>query len=143
MVGQFLGLVSGDWPTPKACAAGAIMNLLFRYIRFLTILTFRISVRLVAFIFHLLLPIVLRILGLLQALIHMSFTATVQGPAQYTDRLASQWTRRLLDSGADRANIDEIYRFCRFLVGALIVLGWVVSGSITVEILRIVFGFFT
>ena len=118
------------------------MNLLFRVIRFLAGLAFRIALWLIALLIRLLLPVVLWVLRQLHSLLLTTLKATVNGPRQYTDRLASEWTRQLLDLGVPRDNLDETYILCRFLARSMIVFGWVVSVAITVEILRIVFGFF-
>jgi len=119
------------------------MNLIMRFIRFLAALAFNVLWRLIAIFLQLiLLPILLVVLRLLRDLIFLSFTATVNGPMQYTDRLSSEWTRRLLDLGGSRDHIDQIFVFCQLAVGSLVALGWIVTTLFTVEILRVVFGFF-
>jgi hypothetical protein len=110
------------------------MNLFLRLLRFLAVL--------IVLLVRLLLPILLTTLRALLGLISLSFAATVNDPGKFIDRLAAEWTRRLLALGAPRERIDPIYRFCRVLAGTTIVLGWVVAGIFTVEILRVVFGFF-
>ena len=84
----------------------------------------------------------MRALRLLHSLLVTTLMATVNGPRQYTDQLASEWTLQLINRGVSRDNLDQVYDLCRFLAGSMIVFGWVVSVAITVEILRIVFGFF-
>ena len=119
------------------------MNLLFRFIRFLVLLVASalFNVLITAFRF-LLLPLLIAVLGTLFNLVFLSIRATVNGPARFIDRLAGEWTRRIFDRVDDREHIHEVYQICRVLVGALIVLGWSITGFFTVEILRIVFGFF-
>jgi hypothetical protein len=107
------------------------MNLLFRFLLALLIALVR-----------LLLPVLLVVFRALRHLVSMSFAATVHGTPQFIDRLAAEWTRRILEGGVPLDHIDPIYRFCRVVVGVLIMLGWLVSTFFTVEMLRIVFGFF-
>jgi hypothetical protein len=71
----------------------------------------------------------------------MSLTATVNGPSQFIDRLAFEWTRHFLDIGVPREYLDQIFSLCRFLVASMIVSGWVIAALFTVAVLRIVFGF--
>ena len=119
------------------------MNLFMRFIRFLAVLAFSILGRLIAIFLQLiLLPMLMAVVRVLRDLISFSFTATVNGPVQYTDRLASEWTRRLLELGGPRDQINLIFVFCQLAVGSLVALGWVVTFLFTVEILRIVFGLF-
>ena len=119
------------------------MNLIMRFVRFLTALAFRVFGRLtVIFLQLILLPVLLVILRAVSALIFFSFSATVSGPLQYTDRVASEWTRRLLELGSPRDHIDQIFVICQLAAGSLVALGWVVTTLFTVEILRVVFGFF-
>ena len=119
------------------------MNLIMRFIRFLAVSAFNLLWRLIALFLQLiLLPILMAVLRVLFSLIFFSFSATVSGPMQYTDRIASEWTRRLLDIGGSRDHIDQIFVFCQLAVGSLVALGWVVTVLFTVEILRVVFGFF-
>src|SRR5260221_6282129 len=110
------------------------MNLLFRLLRFLTITIFNLLMSLIALIFSLVvLPLLVWIVQILRGLIFMSFTATVNGPGEYRNRLASEWTRGIIESGFDRNRIDEIYSLCRFVASSLIVLGWLISILFTVE----------
>ena len=119
------------------------MNLIIRFVRFLAALAFRILGRLTAIFLQLiLLPVLLLILRALSALIFFSFTATVNGLVQYSDRLASEWTRRLLELGGPRDQIDMIFVSCQLAVASLVALGWVVTFFFTMEFLRIVFGLF-
>jgi hypothetical protein len=119
------------------------MNLLFRLINFLIRLTFTILIRLLIILFRLILPHILATLRLLRTLMFMSITATVNGPRQFIDRLASEWTRHFLDRGVPRDYINQIYSLCHFLAGSAIVLGWMVTALFTYAILRVVFGLFT
>ncbi len=116
------------------------MGLLFRFFRFLSLLTLRLASRLAVVLFHLLVPLVLRLLHLLWFLVAASFTATVIGPRQYVDRLGADWTGRLIASGLDRDHIDHLYTLCRLAVTARMVLGWVIAVLFTVFMLRLVFG---
>lgn len=119
------------------------MNLLLRLIRFLLSLIWQILLNLALAVFRfLLLPLLIAVLRLGSTLVFFSFRATVNGPTRFVDRLAGEWTQRVLDSVDDREHIHEVYQLCRLLVGGLIVLGWVITGIFTVEILRVVFGFF-
>jgi hypothetical protein len=119
------------------------MNIILRFLSFLAHLAFQLLLSLVVTVFRLiLLPVLLAVFLVLRDLISLSFAATVNGPVLYTDRLASEWTRRLLELGAPRDHIDPIFVFCQLAVGSLVVLGWVVTALFTVEMLRIVFGFF-
>ena len=120
------------------------MNLLFRLIRFLFLLVASVLFNLLLTIFRfLVLPVIIAILGALSNLVFLSILAAVEGPTRFIDRLAAEWTRRLLQRGAPMDHIDQMYGSCRVMVGAMIVLGWIVSTLFTVEILRIVFGLFT
>jgi len=119
------------------------MSLIMRFIRFLAVLAFRVLGRLIAIFLQLiLLPVLLLILRALSALISFSFSATVNGPVQYSDRLASEWTRRLLELGGPRDQIDMIFVSCQLAVASLVALGWVLTVLFTVEFIRIVFGLF-
>lgn len=110
------------------------MHLLMYLIRFLAVFT--------VLIIRFLLPLILVVLRALLGLISISFAATVNDPREFIDRLAAEWTRWFLERGADREHINQIYSLCRFMVGSMIVLGWAISILFTVEILRVVFGFF-
>jgi len=119
------------------------MNLLGRFIRFLAVSAFRLTFALLTVIFRIIvLPFLLGTLRVLRSLVFSSLTATVNGPGQYTDRLASEWTRQLLELGISRDNIDQLYSLCHFLVASRILLGWGIAALITVGILRIVFELF-
>ena len=93
-------------------------------------------------LFRLLLPVLLVVLRALRDLVSISFAATVSSPAPFVDRLAGEWTQRLIELGAPLDRIDQIFRFCRLAARSIIVLGWVVSIVFTVEFLRVVFGLF-
>jgi hypothetical protein len=118
------------------------MNLLFRFIRFLALLAFNLLFRLIVLLIRLLLPFLLAVLRGLSGLVFTSLSATVNGPGQYIDRLASEWTAWILSLGVDRGSIDRIYSLCRFLVASRLILGWTVATLFTVAILRVVFGIF-
>ena len=118
------------------------MNLLIRITLFIARLAFTILVKLIVAFIRLLWPFLLAVLRILGSLVSTSLTATVHGPSQFTERLASEWTRRLLDLGVSRDHLDHVHSLCRFLAVSMIVLGWVVTVLFTVAILRVVFGFF-
>jgi len=119
------------------------MNLFFRFIRFLFLFILQILLNLTITICRLiLLPLLIAVLRLGSALVFFSFRATVNGPAHFVDRFAGDWTRRVLDLVDDREHIHEVYQLCRLIVACLILLGWILTGVFTVEILRVVFGFF-
>jgi len=118
------------------------MNLLLRFLRFLAVAIFNLLLSLVVLLIGLLLPLALVVLRALGSLIALSFAATVNDPRQVADRLASEWTRRILQSGGDLNRIDQIYSICRFAAQTTIVLGWVLSIIFTVTVLWVVFGFF-
>jgi hypothetical protein len=90
----------------------------------------------------LLLPVLLFMLRTTRDLVSISFAATVNGPAPFADRLAGEWTERLIEMGAPRDRIDQVFALCQFMARLIIVLGWLVSIVFTVEILRVVFGYF-
>jgi hypothetical protein len=119
------------------------MNLLLRFIRFLVSLIWQVSLSLALVIFRLLLwPFLIAVLRLGSTLVFFSFRATVNGPTRFIDRLAGEWTQRVLDLVDDREHIREVYQLCRLMVGGLIVLGWVIAGLFIVEVLRVYFAFF-
>ena len=119
------------------------MNLLFRLLRFLTVTIFHFLLSLIALIFTLaVLPLLTWVVRMLRGLVFLSFTATVNGPGEYTNQLASEWTRGFIERGFDRNRIDEIHSLCRFAAGSLIVLGWVVSILFTVTLIRVIYGWF-
>jgi hypothetical protein len=93
-------------------------------------------------IFLLLLPVLVLVLRSLVVLVSISFSATVNGPATFVDRLAGEWAQRLIELGAPPDRIDQIFRFCQLAARSIIVLGWLVSIVFTVQLLRVVFGFF-
>ena|SRR5690349_23375102 len=120
------------------------MNLLFRSIRSLLLLIASVLFNLLLTLCRfLLLPLLIAVLGALFNLVFLSIQATVNGPGRFIDRLAGEWTRRIFDRVDDREHIHEVYQIYRVLVGGLILLGWSVTGFVTVEILRLVFGLFT
>src|SRR5215207_1455157 len=101
------------------------MNLLLRFIRFLVSLIWQVLLNLALAVFRfLLLPLLLAVLRLGSTLVFFAFTATVNGPTRFADRLAGEWTQRILDLVDDREHIREVYQLCRLMIGVLIVLGW-------------------
>jgi len=119
------------------------MSLFLRLLRFLALSAFNLLIRLIAVLIRfILLPILQATLRVLLALIFTSFAATVNGPRQFIDRLASEWTRRIIELVDGRDHIDQIFSFCRLMAGTMIVLGWLVSILFTVAILRVVSSFF-
>ena len=114
-----------------------------RKMRFLLLWLLRVLLAVFVMLFRLILfPIILVILRLLRRLVSLSFSATASGPSGFIDRLAGEWAERIVGVVENREHINEIYQFCRILVGTIVVLGWVVSGYFTYQVLRIVFGFF-
>ncbi len=128
-------------PNLQTYGEGETMNLLIQLLRFLALLVLNVLFSLIALLIRLLLPIFLAVLRVLLAMMSMSFSATANGPMQFTDRLAGEWTQRLLDLGVDRKYLDQIHNLCRLLAGSMIALGWVVTTLFLVFILRVVFGF--
>lgn len=119
------------------------MNLLFRLLRFLARLIFIFFFHLIAaFTEFILLPMFLTTLRLMLTLMSFSFSATVNGPRQFIDRQAGEWTRQLIDLDDSREHINRIYSLCRLMAGTIIVLGWIVAGIFTVIFLRVYFAFF-
>ena len=118
------------------------MNLFFGFLRFIARWVITLTIRLLIEILRLLLPLLLRVIRWLFALMRFSLTATVNNPRQFIDRLASEWTRWVLTLGVSPIHIDNAYRFCRFFAASLVVLGWIATILFTVFILRIVFGYF-
>jgi hypothetical protein len=117
------------------------MNLLIRFIRFLVISTFKLMLELIVVLCRfVLMPFLREVLRVLRRLIFTSLSATVNGPTQFANHLAADWTHQVLELGLAHENIDQIFTLCRFLAGVSIVLGWVVSAFFIVAILRVVFG---
>ena len=117
------------------------MNPLTRFIRFLAVSVFKLTLSLAtALTGFVLLPLLRTTMHLLRHLVFTSFLAAVNGPGMFIDRLATEWTWQVLDLGIPRNDIDQIYILCRFLAGGMIVLGWLISATFTVAVLRVVFG---
>jgi len=118
------------------------MALLGRMIWFIVRMILKLIGRLLQLLFSLLIPVLSVLLRWSFRLMSLSLTATVHGPRQFTERLASEWTQRLLELGVSHDHLDQLYTLCRFLAASMIVLGWVVAALFTVAILRVVFGIF-
>jgi len=130
------------------------MNLLFRFIRFLVSSIFHFLIAVVSAILRYLLvvlntifrfvlwPSLVAVLRIMRDLLFSSFTATITGPRQYTDRLASEWTLQILQLGISREYINQVHSLCVALSVSRIVLGWVIAALFTVAVLRVVFGLF-
>lgn len=119
------------------------MNLIVRILGYLVLGILNLLGVLLATIFRfLLLPILIGLFLVLRRLIIFSFTAFVNGPRQYIDRLAGEWTERIHEGADNRNHIYQIFQLCRFIVGTIVVLGWIVSTLFTLIILRVVFAFF-
>ncbi len=80
-------------------------------------------------------------------LIAMAFVASVNGPRQYIERRAAEWTSRLLAHGMSRDHLDIAHHTSRIIITCMIVLGWmgtgffmVTIGVIFVVVFRVVFG---
>src|SRR5687768_6090736 len=100
------------------------MNLILRFIRFLVSLIWQVLLNLTLAVFRfLLLPLLIAVLRLGNTLVFFSFRATVNGPTRFIDRLAGEWTQRVLDLVDDREHLHEVYQLCRLFVGGLIILG--------------------
>jgi hypothetical protein len=136
--------IRGRWfSCQEVVTKGATMHLVTRGIRFLVVSAIRVLFSLSVILTRLiLLPLLLATIRLTGSLIFFSFSATVNGPRQFIDRLAGEWTQSFHETVHDRSHIHEIYQLCRILVIARMVLGWVVLIAFTVAILRVVFGFF-
>jgi hypothetical protein len=119
------------------------MALLFRISWSIARIIFNLLVRLIQWLLPPLLSIAFLLLGWLLRLVTTSLTATVNGRRQFTDRLAAEWTLRLLNLGFSRDYLDQLYSLCRFFVTSTIVLGWVVATLFIMAVFRIVFGLFT
>ena len=118
------------------------MNLLFQVMSFLARSAFKLSLRLLGALVRFVLPLLVTTLRLLYTLAFTSLTASVQGPGQFTNLLASEWTRRLLELGVPREHFDQLYSLCRFFAASTILLGWLVTALFNVVVFRVVFGFF-
>lgn len=119
------------------------MGLLARVLRLLAIVAFNLILGFTVAAFRLIvLPLLLVVLRLCGNLILFSFRATVNGPGRFINRLAGEWTERIHQVVDDRNHIYEVFLLCRFIAGALVVLGWLFTTLFTVAILRVVFGFF-
>jgi hypothetical protein len=112
--------------------------------RFLLFWLLRALLAVLVMLFRLILfPTFIVVLRLLRSLVFLSFSATTNGPAGFINRLAGEWTERIVRITENRDHINEVFQFCRILAGTIIVLGWLISGFFTYQILRVVFGFFT
>jgi hypothetical protein len=116
------------------------MALLGRAVRLLARLVLALLAALLHFLLRLLLPVAFVLLDCLIRLMTTSLVATVSGPRQYIDRMASEWTRRLLVFGVSREHMDMAYLLCRCLAMLLIMLGWVIAFLFAVAAVRIVHG---
>ena len=108
---------------------------------------FRGMVVLLVFVLQLLfwrlvLPAVLFALRSTLFLVMTAFLATINGPREFTERLANEWTRRLIGSGLSPDHIDNAQRLSRLLAIAAIVAGYVIAVLFTVAVLRVFFGVF-
>ena len=120
------------------------MNLMFRFIRFLLLLALDLLRFLTPlFIRFLLFPVLLIMLRLLRDMALLALATAVIGPTQYMDRLAGQWAQRLIEVENDRQHIIQIYLFCRWMAGAVILMDWLILVLFTVQILRVVYWLFT
>jgi hypothetical protein len=118
------------------------MNLIASFIRFLARLILWLFLGLLGVLLRVLWPFFLATLRILHALVSRSLIAAVNGSGIYTEMLASEWTRRLIELGVSRDHLDELYGLCRFLAVAEIAIGWIIVALFAVLILRVVFGFF-
>ena len=91
------------------------MNLLIQLLRFLTLLLLNLVFSLVAVLLRfLLLPLFIAVLLVLRSLISLSFTATVNNPRKFIDRLAGEWTLWLLDLDVDQNTSTRFTAFAGF-----------------------------
>ena len=119
------------------------MNWIFRLIGFFILALLNLLGFLLGVIFRvLLLPILVAVFWLIRSLMFFSITATVNGPRQFIDRRAGEWTERIYEGSTAREHLSEVFQLCRILVGAIIVLGWVVAGLFTYTMLRVYFALF-
>lgn len=119
------------------------MGLLFRFISYL--------VRSLLAFFGAFLGVILRILfwqlarlaRLLFAgvvsLERIAFGAALFGPRQSIERIANNWTQRLIAQGASTDNIDFTYRFFRFMATFTLVFGWLIGAVIFASVIYILF----
>jgi hypothetical protein len=127
----------------KSFMKGLAMNLILRILRFLALSILHLLFELtIVFLRFLVLPVMLAFLRIIRDLIFFSLIATLNGPRQHTTRLASDWTRQLIELGAPRDQIDLVFVICQLAVGSILGLGWFVTAIFTVAILRVVFGIF-
>src|SRR5688500_786589 len=105
------------------------MNLIFRFIRFLflsiyhllvdvlsAIFRFLVFVVMVGIIRSILWPFLVAVFRIVRDWIFLSFTAAANGPRRFIDRLAGEWTERVIERVEERNHINEIFQLCRFLV---------------------------
>jgi hypothetical protein len=129
---------------PEIFRKGTTVNWFFRIIGFLVLTVLELLVFLSRVTLQvLLLPLLVAVLWLIRSLLFFSITATVSGPRQFIDRRAGEWTERIYEGSATRDHLGEVFQLCRILVGAIIVLGWVVAGLFTYSLIRVYFGLFT
>ena len=120
------------------------MNWMFRVMGFLILALLNLLLFLLSVVLRtLLVPIFVAILWLIRSLMLFSITATINGPRQYIDRRAGEWTERIYEGSSSREHMSGVFQLCRLLVGIIIVLGWLVSGFFTYSIVRVYFVFFT
>ena len=119
------------------------MRLIFRFLRVLVLWVSRFLISLIIAVFlHYIMPFLLTTLRFLRRWVLFSFTATVNGPRKYINRLAGEWTERIHEGSENRDHIHQVYQLCRFLVVAIVVLGWLVAGVFTYLLFRVAYGFF-
>jgi hypothetical protein len=107
----------------------------------------RLILSMLTILLHLLFRLLLRVLRLLLdgsfSLVTTALLATVSGPTQSIERMASEWTQRLLAFGVSPEHLYVAYRICRFLAALVIVLGWLVAALFTLVVIRVVSGILT
>jgi hypothetical protein len=110
------------------------MALLGRFLVFIARLTLGMLGVLGRLLLRLTLHLTQVIAGWMLNLMGMAFMATVTGPGEFIDRHAGDWTQRLLANGVSRDHLDNSHRFSRFMIGSMIVAGWVliVAGTVIV-----------
>ena len=118
------------------------MALLGRFVLFIARLTFNFLVWLFVRLLRLLLPVIRTLLVWLLRLVTTAIVASATGPREYIERMASEWTRRLITLGVSGDHLDSAYRLCHLLAASTIVLGWIIVLLFSVAVIRVVFGYF-
>ena len=103
------------------------------------VLVFRALLLLIA----ILLPLFLRLLSILFALMIFSIVSFAVGPRISVSRAADLWTDRIIKIGIPPEYWDPVNAIVAFCAWLALVSGWTFTVLISVLILRVVFGIFT